>query len=282
MNIPRILPLPGLLLIALSLVLLHASAQVPVPALSRPVTDLTHTLTARQISQLEGKIKAFEATHGSQLAVLLIATTQPEDIAQFGIRVADAWKIGRRQEDDGVILLVAKADRRMRVEVGYGLEGAIPDAIAKRIIAEAIEPHFKQGDFYAGIAAGIDRIMALIAGEQLPEPKKNKLAHQEDAFVFILVVAIVCGNVLSLLTGRPLSAMLSAAGAFGVGMLWFSLSWLMALLVGSMVFFMVAVRPSRAARWSAGGRGGLGGGFGGGSWRGGGGGFGGGGSSGSW
>jgi len=272
----------GLLLIALLLVLSDASAQAPVPALSRPVTDLTGTLTARQINRLERKIKAFESSHGSQLAVLLIPSTQPEDIAQYGIRVADAWKLGRPQQDDGVIFLVAKADRRQRIEVGYGLEGAIPDAIAKRIIEEVVRPYFKQGDFYAGIAAGVDRLMALMAGEQLPGPDIDRPARQENTLVMVFVLAVVFGNALSLLTGRLLSALLSAAGAFGLGMLWFSLSWLMALVVGLMVFVMVVVRPDRAVRWSAGGGGGSWRCGGGGSWRGGGGGFGGGGASGSW
>jgi len=270
--------LAGLLPIVFLLLLSNAQAQVPIPALSRPVTDLTDTLTARQISRLEKKITAFESTHGSQLAVLLIPTTQPEDIAQFGIRVADAWKLGREKQDDGVILLVAKADRQVRIEVGYGLEGAIPDAIAKRIIEELVKPHFKQGDFYSGIAVGIDRLMALIAGEQLPGPEKNRPAQQENSLLLVLLVAVVFGNALSQLTGRPLSAMLSAAGALGVGMLWFSWSWLMAWSVGLMVFFFLLARPSRLGRWSAGGRGG----FGGGAWGGGGGGFGGGGASGKW
>jgi hypothetical protein len=120
--------------------------------LSRPVTDLTATLSAEQVATLENKLTAFEAKKGSQIAVLIVPTTQPEDIAQFGIRVADAWKVGRKKIDDGVILIVAKDDRRLRLEVGYGLEGAIPDAIAKRVIAETITPYFKAGDFYGGIA----------------------------------------------------------------------------------------------------------------------------------
>ena len=139
---------------------LTAWAQVAVPELSRRVTDLTATLSADQVAALEGKLAAFEAKKGSQIAVLIVPTTQPEDIAQFGIRVADQWKIGRKKIDDGVILIVAKDDRTLRIEVGYGLEGAIPDAIAKRVIAETITPFFKTGDFYGGIDAGVRQLMA--------------------------------------------------------------------------------------------------------------------------
>ncbi len=279
----RVLNVPATRLMGIALLLMLASAyaQIQVPVLSRPVTDLTNTLSTRQISRLENKIKAFEATHGSQLAVLLVATTQPEDIAQFGIRVADAWKLGREQEDDGVILIVAKADRKVRLEVGYGLEGAIPDAIAKRIIEDVVSQHFKQGHYFAGIETSIDRLMPLIAGEQLPTPKQAKPTQQNTAFLSILFTTVVFGHFLALLTGKLWSALLSAVAAFVAGMVLFSLSWLMALWVGLMVFVMLAVRPPRSARWSSGvGMGGLG--RGGGRWRGGGGGFGGGGASGSW
>ena len=137
--------------VALGLLLLlfaaSAWAQVAVPELTRRVTDLTATLSAGQTAALENELAAFEARKGSQIAVLIVPTTQPEDIAQFGIRVADQWKIGRKKIDDGVILIVAKNDRKLRIEVGYGLEGAIPDAIAKRVVAETITPYFKAGDF---------------------------------------------------------------------------------------------------------------------------------------
>ena len=150
-----------------------AWAQVPVPDLSQRVTDLTATLSAEQVSALENKLAAFEAKQGSQIAVLIVPTTQPEDIAQFGIRVADAWKIGRKNVDDGVILIVAKDDRKLRLEVGYGLEGAIPDAVAKRVIAETITPYFKSGDFAGGIDAGVTQLIGLIEGESLPAPSER-------------------------------------------------------------------------------------------------------------
>jgi uncharacterized protein len=144
-------------------------AEIAVPPLSKHVTDLTATLTAEQISTLENKLAAFETSKGSQIAVLILPTTQPEDIAAFGMRVADSWKIGRKAVDDGVILLVAKDDHKLRIEVGRGLEGAIPDAIAKRVIEEIITPKFKANDFMGGIDAGVSQLIRLIAGEKLPE-----------------------------------------------------------------------------------------------------------------
>src|SRR5574340_541812 len=166
----------GLLLAGWALL---AWAQVAVPELSRRVTDLTATLSAGQVAALENKLAVFETQKGSQIAVLIVPTTQPEDIAQFGIRVADQWKIGRKKIDDGAILLVAKNDRTLRLEVGYGLEGAIPDAVAKRVIAETITPYFKSGDFYGGIDAGVEQVMRLIEGEPLPPPRASSQGEEE-------------------------------------------------------------------------------------------------------
>lgn len=143
-------------------------AEVPVPPLSHRVTDLTATLTGEQNTALENKLAAFEAKKGSQIAVLILPTTQGEDIAAFGIRVFDSWKIGRKNIDDGVILIVAKDDRKMRIEVGRGLEGVIPDSIAKRILAETIKPHFKNNNYADGIDAGVNQVIKLIEGESLP------------------------------------------------------------------------------------------------------------------
>src|SRR5271156_3318519 len=128
-----------------------ARADVPVPVLNARVTDLTGTLNAQQKSDLEARIAAYEAKRGSQIAVLLLPTTKPEEIEQYSIRVADAWKIGRKGVDDGLILIVAKDDRRVRIEIGYGLEGAIPDSVARRVIDERITPRFREGDFYGGV-----------------------------------------------------------------------------------------------------------------------------------
>jgi uncharacterized protein len=255
-------------------------AQVEIPELSHRVTDLTATLNAQQATALESRLAAFEAKKGSQIAILIVPTTQPEDIAQFGIRVAEAWKIGRKNVDDGVILIVAKADRKLRLEVGYGLEGVIPDAIAKRVIAETITPLFKEGDFAGGIDAGVTQLMQLIEGESLPAPHEEPSAQlNEGAFMFILFGGLIAGFVLSAMMGRVMGGMLAGLGTGVVVALFFGLSFAV-VLIGLMVFFIVGVRHSGGG-WSGGG-GGLGGGSGG-SWGGGGGGsFGGGGASGSW
>ena len=149
---------------------------VAIPELSSRVTDLTQTLSPAEQAQLEQKLAAFEQKKGSQIALLILPTTQPEDIAQYSIRVVEKWKIGRDKVDDGVLVLIAKDDRKMRIEVGYGLEGAIPDLYAKRIISEVIGPKFKQGDFYGGLDAGVDKIVGLIEGELLPEPTQDSLS----------------------------------------------------------------------------------------------------------
>jgi uncharacterized protein len=256
-------------------------AQAEIPELSHRVTDLTATLNAQQATALESRLAAFEAKKGSQIAILIVATTQPEDIAQFGIRVAEAWKIGRKNVDDGVILIVAKADRKLRLEVGYGLEGVIPDAIAKRVIAETITPLFKEGDFAGGIDAGVTQLMQLIEGESLPAPPEEPSTQlNEGAFMFILFGGLIAGFVLSAIMGRVMGGMLAGLGTGVVVALFFGLSFAV-VLIGLMVFFIVGVRHSGGGGWSSGG-GGFGGGSGG-SWGGGGGGsFGGGGASGSW
>ena len=257
-------------------------AQVEIPELSHRVTDLTATLSSQQTTALENRLAAFETKKGSQIAVLIVPTTQPEDIAQFSIRVAEAWKIGRKNIDDGVILIVAKEDRKLRLEVGYGLEGAIPDAIAKRVIAETITPLFKKGDFTGGIDAGVAQLMQLIEGESLPESDNEPSAQMnEGAFMFILLGGLIAGFILSVMMGRVMGGMLAGLGTGALVALFFGLSFAV-VLIGLMVFFIVGVRHSGGGNgWSSGG-GGFGGGNGG-SWSGGGGGsFGGGGASGSW
>ena len=255
-------------------------AQVEIPELSHRVTDLTATLSSLQTTALENRLAAFETKKGSQIAVLIVPTTQPEDIAQFSIRVAEAWKIGRKNIDDGVILIVAKEDRKLRLEVGYGLEGAIPDAIAKRVIAETITPFFKKGDYAGGIEAGVTQLMQLIEGESLPESDNEPSAQMnEGAFMFILLGGLIVGFILSVMMGRVMGGMLAGLGTGALVALFFGLSFAV-VLIGLMVFFIVGVRHRGGGGWSSGG--GFGGGSGG-SWGGGGGGsFGGGGASGSW
>ncbi len=255
-------------------------AQVEIPELSHRVTDLTATLGTQQATALENRLAEFEAKKGSQIIVLIVPTTQPEDIAQFGIRVAEAWKIGRKNVDDGVILIIAKDDRKLRLEVGYGLEGAIPDAIAKRMIAETITPFFKKGDYAGGVDAGVTQLMQLIEGESLPAPvdeSDDKL--NESAFMFILLGGLIAGFILSAMMGRVMAGILAGLGTGALAALFFGLSFAV-VLIGIMVFFIVGVRHSGSGGWTGGG--GFGGGSSG-SWGGGGGGsFGGGGASGSW
>src|SRR5258705_1147429 len=169
---------------------------VPVPALKARVTDLTRTLTPDQSAQLEQKLAAFEARKGSQIAVLIVATTHPETIEQYSIRVAEQWKLGRKGVDDGALLLVAKDDRAVRIEVGYGLEGALPDAIAKRIIEDVIVPRFREGDFGRGISDGVDRILGVIEGEPLPPPEPRDQAPGDPAFWATLVLPLVLGGLI--------------------------------------------------------------------------------------
>jgi len=255
-----------------------------IPDLSHRVTDITATLNSQQSAALENKLAAFESKKGSQIAVLIVPTTQPEDIAQFGIRVAEAWKIGRKNVDDGVIFIVAKEDRKLRLEVGYGLEGAIPDAIAKRVIAETITPFFKKDDYAGGIDAGVTQLMQLIEGESLPAPVQGTSSQfDEGAFMFILIGGLIAGFLLSAMLGRVMGGMLAGLGSGVVAALFFGLSFAV-VLIGLMVFFIVGVRNRGGSGWSSGGGfgGGSFGGGGGGSWGGGGGSFGGGGASGSW
>ncbi len=263
----------------LAMFALSAWAQVAVPELSRRVTDLTGTLSSQQADELESKLETFEAKKGSQIAILIVPTTEPEDIAQFGIRVADQWKIGREKIDDGLILIVAKNDRKLRIEVGYGLEGVIPDAIAKRVIAETITPYFKAEDFNGGIEAGILQLMGLIEGEPLPQPNQQSEGG-EASFALLIFGGVIAGWLLSAMMSRPAAGGVAALGSGVVGALLLGLTPIV-LLVAVFVFAGVASGFRSGGGWSSGGGGGLGRG-GGGSWGVGGGGFGGGGSSGSW
>ena len=268
----------------LAMFALSAWAQVAVPELSHRVTDLTATLSTEQANALENKLATFEARKGSQIAVLIVPTTQPEDIAQFGIRVADQWKIGRENIDDWVLLIVAKDDRRTRIEIGYGFEGAIPDAIAKRVIAETITPYFKVEDFNGGIEAGIRQLMGLIEGESLPPPSKQ--SDGEEPFVLLIFGGVIAGWLLSAMMSRPAAGGVAALGSGVVGALLLGLTPVV-LLVAVFVFAGVASGFRSGGGWSSGGGGGFGGGGGGfggggGSWSGGGGRGGGGGASGSW
>jgi uncharacterized protein len=263
-----------------------AWAQVAVPPLTARVTDLTGTLTRDQQVGLERMLQEFEARKGSQLAVLMVPTTAPEPIEQYALRVAEQWKIGRRNVDDGAILVVAKDDRALRIEVGYGLEGVLNDATASRIIREIIVPRFREGDFYGGINAGLDRMMRLIDGEPLPKPTQKAPSVEGGLMQLLpvlLIVALVGGVILRAVLGRFLGA---AATGGVVGFL----AWLLAgavaiaILAGVLAFiFTLGGRGGMGRRYYGGvPGGGIGFPRGGGGFRGGGGSFGGGGASGRW
>ena len=261
-----------------------AHAEVAVPPLTQRVTDLTSTLDAQQIQTLESRLAEFEANKGAQLAVLIVPTTQPETIEQYGIRVVDAWKLGRKNVDDGALLLIAKDDRALRIEVGYGLEGVLPDATANRIIDEIIVPRFKRGDFYSGIESGLDAMIQIVNGEPLPPPKRAAARGQNNFeslmfMAFVLVVAV--GGLLRAMLGRFPAALLMG-GALGI-MAWLTVApLLIALLVGLMAFVFVLLGGGRGIGGYGGGGFGGGGFGGGGGFSGGGGSFGGGGASGRW
>jgi uncharacterized protein len=269
---------------------LLAADQVPVPALHTHVTDLTQTLSAEQRAALENKLSAFEQRKGSQVAVLLIPTTQPDSIEQFSIRVAEAWKIGRKGVDDGAIVIVAKDDHAVRIEVGRGLEGALNDAVSNRIIRNVIVPQFRNGDYYAGLDEGTTRITQVIDGEVLPEAvaQDHRPRRQQNfPWPLLIFVVLIAGSALRAMLGR-----LPAAGVTAIGsgfLVWMFMGTMLFALVAAVFAFIFVIGGSgRGGGWSSGpggfGGGGFGGGFGGGGggWSGGGGGFGGGGASGRW
>jgi uncharacterized protein len=263
------------------LAVIPAHAEVAVPSIAARVTDLSGTLTPQQRATLEHNLQVFEAKKGSQIAVLIVPTTAPETIEQYALRVAEAWKLGRRKGiDDGVLLLVAKDDRALRIEVGYGLEGVIPDAVGKRVISEIMAPFFQQGDYYGGIEAGVSRLIRLVEGEPLPPPRQKDIswAGIEQFLPFIFVAVFVVGGILRAIFGRMVGAGI-AAGVVGV-VGWLLLgSILISLVLGLVAFVFVLAGGGRGGGY--GGPGGWGGGSGGG-FSGGGGSFGGGGASGRW
>lgn len=262
----------------------QAQGEVAVPPLKARVTDLTSTLTAQQSSELESLLQGFEARKGGQIAVLILPTTQPETIEQYAIRVAEQWKLGRKGVDDGVLFLIAKEDRSMRLEVGYGLEGALPDAVSKRIISEIITPYFKQGDFYGGIRAGVEQMIKVLEGEPLPPPARRANAMAgvdffENTLPVAMLFIFVVGGMLRTFLGRFLGALVAGGVSF-LGA-WLLLgSFLTAFIIALLVLLITISGRGRGGPYVGGG-GGFGG-SGGGGFSGGGGGFGGGGASGRW
>jgi uncharacterized protein len=270
-----------------------AFADVAVPPLTGRVVDKTGTLSSSDVASLDQTLKNFEARKGSQVAVLIVPTTQPETIEQYSLRVAEAWKIGRKKIDDGAILVVAKDDRKLRIEVGYGLEGALTDVTAKRIIDEVITPKFRGGDFAGGIIDGVNRILRVVDGEPLPAPAQRTQQSPgfDDLFnPFLIFAALIAGGIFRGIFGRLFGSL--ATGGLVAGYLWFIAAPLVLSAIGGAIAFLVTMFSD--AMTSSGGPGGGwvssgGGGFSGGSsssdsggFSGGGGSFGGGGASGSW
>jgi uncharacterized protein len=263
-----------------------AFADVAVPPLSGRVVDQTGTLSSGDIASLTQTLKNLETRKGSQVAVLIVPTTAPETIEQYSIRVAEAWKIGRKKIDDGALLVVAKNDRKLRIEVGYGLEGALNDVTAKRIIDEVITPKFRDGDFAGGISAGVGRIIGVIDGEPLPAPASRQSSGSSGNFdpfnPFVLFAIFVVGAILRTTLGRLIGAV--ATGGVVGAVAWFIAGSLAAsAILGAIAFIFtmfgdsVASSGGGSGNWSGSGGSSDSGGFGGG-----GGGFGGGGASGSW
>jgi len=267
---------------------------LPLPSLTGHVIDTAQALPAEQAKALEDKLASFEKAHGTQLVVLLVPSTQPEDIAAYAQRVGDQWKIGRKAVGDGLLVVVALQDRTVRIEVAKALEGAIPDLAASRIIEQAIVPAFKRGDLAGGLNAGVDRLMVLVTGEALPAPRA--VAQQapdlplNNLIVFGLIAIPIVSGVLSTLLGRKVGALLT--GGIGGGIVWWLTASLLFGVVGGLVAMVLGLAMGKGGRGSGlgvpvggwgGGAGGWGGSGGGGGWSSGGGGdFGGGGASGRW
>ena len=271
----------------------------PIPPLRARVTDLTQTLSASEQQALDQKLAAWERDSGNQMVVLMVPSTKPEPIETYSIRVAEAWKVGRKGQDNGVLFLIAKDDRKLRLEVGYGLEGVLTDVTARRIIAENVAPLFRQNQYLAGINAGVDRVIAVVGkGEPLPPPKQAAKSRQGvggfdfgTLLIVLLVVVPVVGGILARIFGKVLG---SGIGGGAVGAIaWFvGGSLIVAGIAGIIGFFVMLlfggvggigrrgggwVPIPGGGSWGGGGFGGGGGGF-----SGGGGSFGGGGASGGW
>jgi uncharacterized protein len=268
-----------------------AVGDVAVPPLTGRVVDLTGTLSSSTTAELEQKLKDFEDRKGSQVAVLLVDTTQPETIEQYSLRVVEQWKLGRKKVDDGVLFIIAKNDRKLRIEVGYGLEGALNDATAKRIIDEVVAPRFRNSDFGGGISDGVDKILSVIDGEPLPAPAWKgpdiNFSALGDWFPFLFIIMLGVGSILRAIFGRLIGSLI-AGGSLSL-ITWFVLGIFPLAAIAGIITFVLTIFGDTI--FSSGGGGGSGGGFSssssssgssGGGFSGGGGSFGGGGASGSW
>lgn len=276
---------------------------LPVPTLTARVIDQTQTLAEPERADLEAKLAAFEQRKGSQMVVLMVPTTQPEDIASYANRVGNAWKIGRKDVGDGILVIVAKNDRKMRIEVAKTLEGAVPDLAAIRIIDEEMKPRFRNNDFAGGLNAAVARLIGLVDGEALPAPSSGSDESAGDGIdwenlaIFLFVGVFVAAPIVRSVVGKKLGSVVMGGG-IGVIAFFITTSIVIAVLAGfvalmvSLFSAVAATAPGRRGGggggfggWSGGGGGGgwsSGGGGGGGFSSGGGGDFGGGGASGDW
>lgn len=290
--------LPALLAALLSLGS-HAQELQALPELRARVMDQTGTLDATSLAILESQLAAFEAERGSQVVVVMVPTTAPEDIADYTQRLGDAWKIGRQGVGDGVLFVIAKEDRRLRIAPAKTLEGAIPDIMARRILDQTVTPAFRKGDYAGGIQAGVDHIFTLIRGEALPLPNSDSLQRVDgfewmDLLIFLVIAIPIVASVLRSIFGNKLGVLLTGVGA-GVAawaltaVLWLALiASLLGILVGLFMQRLPHHLPARSQgrhsrHWSGPDTGGFSGGSAGGGFSSGGGGdFGGGGASGGW
>ncbi|MBX3635886.1 MAG: TPM domain-containing protein [Rubrivivax sp.] len=262
------------LTLLLAAVLARAQDLLPVPPLTARVIDQTATLTEPQRAALEAKLAAFEAEAGPQIVVLMVPTTAPEDIADFTQRVGDEWKIGRREVGDGVLVIVAKDQRRVRISPAKALEGAIPDLAARQIIDRQIGPAFREGDYARGLDAAVDALIARIRGEELPAPARESRSGRsgggldiEQLLMFFFVGVTVVSSVMTAVFGRKLGALLTGGAAGGVAW-WITASVLVGVGVGIAALVLIGIFGiGAAARRMGGGRdlphiGGWGGGYG--------------------
>lgn len=283
---------------------LGAQTLQSIPALTAPVVDRTGTLSDDQRRQLDERLLAFEKQKGSQIAVLLVPTVRPESIAAYSLRVVEKWKLGRRGVDDGALLLIAKNDREVRIEVGYGLEGGLSDAVAKRIIEERITPRFRSGDFYGGIDAGVTAMVGVVAGESLPIPPQRQpfpspsapspVAKAVDPMVglfdylpLLFMATVIGGGILRSIFGRLIGAGI-VGGVVGVVIAVLLASLATGAIAGAVAFILTLLNGGgrgggrSGGSWGGGGGGSWGRGSSSGGFSGGGGSFGGGGASGKW
>ena len=234
----------------------HAQGVLPVPALTARVIDQTGTLDAIQTKGLEDKLAAFEQKKGSQLVILMVPTTQPEDIASYANRVGNAWKIGRKDVGDGILLIVAKNDRKVRIEVAKTLEGAVPDLAAKQVIDDAITPRFKQGDFAGGLQAAADQLIARVTGEALPAPSQGSVSSSgaggfdwADFGIFLFIGVPIGATVLRTMFGNKMGSLFTG-GAFGAIAVWITSSVLIGAIAGVVALLFALMLGMKAPAYA--------------------------------